>query len=455
MENILFEGMVSIVQMLVFTIYLKDLLGLKRSIYWMPVCWGVVEVIHRIAGVMADNFVGVNGIVYFLLLETITFWLCRGSRKIKFFAAFTYVVVTGILELCFINIIVALGICDYVFMINDVRISSLMLILIQVFSFILFQIVIYCWKYQKSHEISMKNWFGVLFVSAGCFCAGMILAADMVKSNDFSPSKIVVFIVLFIINFLNYYFYLMSAEKYRMELEIAIYQEQIDMYQEKYQGTLQTKKEIENFQHDMNNHFGTLQKLCEKGRKEEKTEECMTEIENYLEKIGITYDKIVYDINSENLIIDSIIDMKKGYASSIGIKMKTKLCIPSNMNYESLDLVIILGNLLDNAIEACENLNLTQKPEIVLQMVYRMTNLLIHVENTCENKKDESGGLKKDSLPQTTKENKNIHGIGMKNVKKTAEKYNGVIEWRREGGRFFVDVLLFGFDKRELGKEIS
>lgn len=449
MENILFESMVSIVQMLVFTIYLKDMLGLRRSVYWMPVYWGLIEIIHRVIGGIADS-AGANGIIYFLLIEIITFWMCSDSCKTRFFVALTYVAVVEILEIFFINIIVVLKICDFDLMISDVRVSSLILLLIQIFLFVFFQIIIYCWRRQKNYEISTKNWLGILLVSGGCLGAALILIVNMINNNDFSVSEVAVLIILIILNFLSYYFYSVSAEKYRVELETAVYQEQINMYRERYEGILQTRKEIADFQHDMNNHFGVLQKLCQEGKERKKAEECISEIEEYLEKAGIVYDRAFHDINSENLIIDSVIGMKKGYAMLKGIEMKTELYIPSDMVYDSMDLVVILGNLLDNAIEACERLAMGQKSEIILKIKYKMSNLVIHTENTYEGKKEQSGSSGVNLLPQTTKENRKLHGIGMKNVKKVVEKYNGLIEWRSEQGTFFVDVLLFGFDKKKI-----
>ena len=225
---------------------------------------------------------------------------------------------------------------------------------------------------------------------------------------------------------------------------------ELAVYEERYENTLQIKEEIEELQHDINNHFSILKQLCQEGQKGKKSQECMGEIEKYLKKIGTTYNKVFHNVNSENLIMDSIIEMKTEYAMSKGIGIETKLYIPSDMNYDSLDLMIILGNLFDNAIEACERIKTRVETKIVLKIGYRMTNLIIHIENTYEGKNKQLGNSEENILPQTIKENKKMHGIGMKNVKKVVEKYNGIIKWRSEQGMFFVDVLLFGFDKRKI-----
>lgn len=79
-----------------------------------------------------------------------------------------------------------------------------------------------------------------------------------------------------------------------------------------------------------------------------------------------------------------------------------------------------------------------------------MSNIVILVKNTYEGENGQSGSSVDDSFPKTTKTDKKVHGIGMRNAKEIIEKYNGVIEWRTEYGMFIVDVLLYEFDKREL-----
>lgn len=449
MENILMQSVVSILQMLVFTMYLKEILGLRHSIFWMPVCWILMEVVDRIIIKMADS-AGINGLVYLLLLEIIAFWMGDGSWKKKLFITLGFSVVIMVLEILLINIVIISGICDLNLISNDIKISSLILILTQMLAFIFFHIISYYWRYQINSETSIKNWLGILFVSGGCFAAVLVLTINMINYDSFSMSQVIVLIILICLNFLSYYFYSVSLEKSRIEMETMIYQKQIAIYQERYQDIQKTRKDIWHFQHDINNHLGVIQKLCEDGKGKKKPEECMYEIEKYLKSIGITYDMIFHNTDSENLMIDSIIDIKKGYALSKGIDMVTELYIPPNMKYDSLDMVIILGNLLDNAIEACEKLINKKKPEITLKIQYKMSNIVILVKNTYEGENGQSGSSVDDSLPKTTKTDKKVHGIGMRNAKEIIEKYNGVIEWRTEYGMFIVDVLLYEFDKREL-----
>lgn len=321
--------------------------------------------------------------------------------------------------------------------------ENMIWIFIQMIAFTFFQVIIYCCKSKKKYELSVKNWLCILFISEVCFISGLILIVNINKKNKFFIGEVITFVALFIINFLSYYFCLVLSEKRKMEIELAA-------YKERYQNILQTREEIESLRHDINNHFSILNGLCQEGQKGKKPQECMNEIEKYLKKIGTAYYKVFHNISSENLVVDSLIKMKTEYAASKGIGIETKLYIPSDMNYDSLDLMILLGNLLDNAIEACERMKIETETKIVLKIGYKMTHLIIHIENPYNGRDKQSGNSEESVMPQTIKENKKIHGIGMKNIKKVVEKYHGIIKWRSEQGMFFMDVLLFGFDKREI-----
>ena len=446
MENILMQSMVSILQMFVFTIYLKEILGLRHSVVWMPLLWILLEIVDRSIVKMADS-PGINGLVYLILLEIIVFLIGDGSWKKKLFITLAFSVVITVLEILLINVVIIFEICDLNLISNDIKISSLILILTQMLAFIFFHVIIYYCKHQIKGETSIKDWLGILLISGGCFVAVLVLTMNMINYNNFSMGYVIVLVILICLNFLSYYFYSISLEKRKIEMETRIYQKQIAVYQERYQDIQQTRKDVCHFQHDINNHLSIIQKLCEDAKEKRKPEECMYEIEKYLKNIGITYDTIFHDTDSENLMIDSIIDMKKGSALSKGIDMVTELYIPPNMKYDSLDMVIILGNLLDNAIEACEKLMNKKKPEIILKIQYKMSNLVILIKNTYDGEEIGAGNSVDNSLPATTKNDKKIHGIGMRNVKEIIKKYNGIIEWRTEYGMFGRAILLYEFDK--------
>ncbi|MES8989573.1 ATP-binding protein, partial [Oliverpabstia intestinalis] len=108
---------------------------------------------------------------------------------------------------------------------------------------------------------------------------------------------------------------------------------------------------------------------------------------------------------------------------------------PINLPYENSDLCVILGNLLDNAIEAAEN---SENKEIDVRIVYVKNKLKITVKNyyTGKIKKDTGGNF------ISTKSDTKNHGIGLQSVTRIVDAYGGVMEVRTDHSVFQVDIII-------------
>ncbi len=164
------------------------------------------------------------------------------------------------------------------------------------------------------------------------------------------------------------------------------------------------------YAHDAKNHLAAIRSL-----------NTNPEIDEYLNKITeslATYSKVS---RSGNHSLDVIINR---YVTECSIKdvkftFDTRL---KNLEYvEGYDLVTILGNLLDNALESAEK---SEKREITLSTDYRNTYDVLIVTNSCDTAPKTSN-----NKLITTKTDKKLHGIGLKSVAKTLQKYNGDYDW--------------------------
>ena len=164
------------------------------------------------------------------------------------------------------------------------------------------------------------------------------------------------------------------------------------------------------YAHDAKNHLAAIRSL-----------NTNPEIDEYLNKITeslATYSKVS---RSGNHSLDVIINR---YVTECSIKevkftFDTRL---KNLEYvEGYDLVTILGNLLDNALESAEK---SEKREIALLTDYRNTYDVLIVTNSCDTAPKSSN-----NKLITTKTDKKLHGIGLKSVAKALAKYNGDYDW--------------------------
>lgn len=212
----------------------------------------------------------------------------------------------------------------------------------------------------------------------------------------------------------------LSNEKNLLKQQNIAYEKQIEMIN----SSLSTIKALK---HDMKNHIIAL-KLIHKNKQNQEFEEYSNRI---LSEIGNS----VQFSDTENFIIDSIINFKLQELDTTVVDIKININIPNDVKISSFDLTTILGNLLDNAIRATKET--TNDKKISLCMYYMKGNLVILIDNSY------NGSLNvKNGIFLTTKHFEKIHGIGLKNVEKALQNYNGKMEVSYTDNIFSVAVLI-------------
>lgn len=440
MESTIMDVIVSLTQMAVYAVYLKETLGFQRSGWWLPVWWAVVETAGW-AGTISD-IPWNNALVYLLELEIVAFGMCPGNFLKKAFLALAYDVAVIVTEVICVNSFILLKICDLKRMMENHLLSGSVLLMVQMFILFLSQFAISVWKKHRDGEIEGGNWAGLFGMCGGCFAAAVILAVNAVSLDAFSLWQIIVMTILVALNFLSYYFYTISAERTKAVAEAKVYEKQTEMYQEWYESICMSRQELHSFRHDMKNHMNVLRSLCCKGGHEE---DCLEEIGKYLNSISVDYLEASDAVDTGNPVLDAIIGTKKVLAASRGIGMEVNLLVPKGMHFQGVDMVILLGNLLDNAVEGCGKTGSEIDSEIGLEIRYQMSNLLIVLRNTYDGHLD-GRTSEMGVLIRTDKEDEKLHGTGMKNILKIIEKYNGMMEWSAEERTFKAKILLYGID---------
>ncbi len=159
-------------------------------------------------------------------------------------------------------------------------------------------------------------------------------------------------------------------------------------------------------------------------------EEYLKEVENSIE----IYEAIV---KTGNEVLDTILTEKSLYCKEKGIVVS---CVADGrqLNFiNTIDLYSILGNAIDNAIEAVEKLQKQEMRQIDV-LIYRQQQFVaINVINPIEEEV-----VYEEELPITTKENKGYHGYGLKSMKYMLEKYNGFFSIVTEDGCFSIMMLI-------------
>lgn len=231
-------------------------------------------------------------------------------------------------------------------------------------------------------------------------------------------------ILMFAILFFN------LSKQYEMEKEVARLQtEQVELIKNDYQNLNRIYTANARLYHDLHNHMEMMHCYLT----QDKVEEAL----DYLEDLRTPIQEITQNVWTGDEAIDYLLNSKLALMQKKQIAVKTNIEFPRNTNIRSVTLTTILGNLLDNAIEAAQKCKDRQK--FVTLTIRRINNILIiKVENSFEEQP-----VMEDGVMQSSKEDRQRHGWGVKSARTAAESYDGSLETSFEGNVFCAVATLF------------
>jgi sensor histidine kinase regulating citrate/malate metabolism len=202
---------------------------------------------------------------------------------------------------------------------------------------------------------------------------------------------------------------------------------QTDLIEKHYAEVENMYKQIRGWRHDYKNHIQTLKAYMSFNEHEKANE--------YLDRLDEDLTNVDMVIKTGNIMIDAILNSKISLANAKKININTKATVPENLSISDIDLCVIIGNLLDNAIEACDSIDEGEK-FIRIFIGMKNTQLYMVFTNTAPGKKlSKSGGI------FLSRKGDN-HGFGLMRIDKTVEKYGGFIDRNSEEGAFTTEILL-------------
>lgn len=181
--------------------------------------------------------------------------------------------------------------------------------------------------------------------------------------------------------------------------------------------------------HDMKEHLSVLYTIA----KEEGSQKLCA----YIETMHYPLKDIVYIENTGDEFLDTILTVKKQQALKQGVVMDIECSISAPLNIEPIDLTAILSNLLQNALEACEKVEHSDERYVFVNIKQQGAFLNIKIENSAN-----AEILGRNRHMHTTKNDKSMHGIGLKSVRSSVERYQGDIIFESRDDVFIVCVVL-------------
>lgn len=303
--------------------------------------------------------------------------------------------------------------------------SAVGVIVMRITTYMLAQIVFHIKKLRRSQAVSLLEWSAVVAVPLFTITLQLIIANGNVTRWWFIASVIMVLML----NVVTFYIYDSLSRNYIKQQENALLKQENELYSKQCSMMEESAKELQLFRHDLKNRMlGICRYMDAQNYKE--AEAAIHELSGVMEKSTLRS-------ATGNLAVDSIINYKLQATILNDADVKTEIAVPATLEINIADLSILIGNLVDNALEALQTVPSNDR-SLYLKVVFSHNRLIIQITNPYSQElKYENGEL------ISSKRNPDQHGLGLKSVRKIVEKYEGGMMIHHENQLFVVEALLY------------
>ena len=280
----------------------------------------------------------------------------------------------------------------------------------------------------KKHSIRMPIGYLIMIITipvSSMYIAYNIYVLDYNHSNF----TIISYIILLTANCIILEVYERLLIGLRLEKENAVYEQQLEFIVRQSEEQEKAMKDFLKEQHDLKNQLIGLKNHINNNQ----GEKALIMINDLLDECTINLKGIS---NSGNDIIDALINYKYSFARKNNIGFSVKTFIPSELPIRHKDMCAVLGNALDNAMEAVEKCNLNRNIDITIGL--KKKSFIIVIKNPFKGEVIANGQGKL----ITTKENPKKHGYGLESIKKAIERYQGELITEVNSDIFILTVIM-------------
>lgn len=275
----------------------------------------------------------------------------------------------------------------------------------------------------KDGELDDTNWWQYISTLVICIVTSLIVIMDDTISL---MSLTVVCIALMVINLINIFIMDDLIDKKRKDYENMILKEQSKAYERELLLQEENHENMKAFRHDIKHHMTQISAMNDTGNKEE--------LRQYIDEVMEALYEVTPICYTGNSSIDGMLNYMLQKAKDKGIEVNSRITIPEDIKVSAYDMNIILGNLIDNAIEANE---CVIESHIDLVMKYVNETLVLEISNTYGNEIIRNNGRF-----ISTKQDRDAHGYGIRNIYKVLEKYEHTIFFDTADNIFTVKILI-------------
>lgn len=238
-------------------------------------------------------------------------------------------------------------------------------------------------------------------------------------------------VVLVIVTLLVFVFYEEILVASESKAKLALKEQQIKDYIVAYRSIQETANTVLEEKHNLKNEAISLLTCLEPG-----DQEAVMNTRIKLQELIGKFKNLHLRKWSHIPIVDAVMNVKFVMAESCGVQFKTVITVADLLLDDNV-ISVILGNALDNAIEACQNLSLDKRiVEIII--ANKNSNLFISISNPYQGEIEMKNGL-----PVSTKENLSQHGFGLRSIERLVSQEDGVLDISTQDDKFCLSMLFY------------
>ena len=282
-------------------------------------------------------------------------------------------------------------------------------------------------KHIRKNTFNFNAFFVLVLIIAGTFAATTLYVASTISGATYLD---LYFLLLAGSTFMVFYLYNTLSKAHEEKLKSALHTQEREYYLTQCKLMQESVKQAKSIRHDMKLHLATIKGYAADNK----------EVTDYLNGLLGDIDESEVYSDTGNIAFDSIINYKLRNAKNDKIKPDLRMSVPSALNVDVVDVVTILGNLFDNALDAVAKV---EEKKIKLDIEFSKGVLFLKMENSFDGIVRYTEGSGGEERTITTLKGSKDHGFGLENIKKSVEKYNGHMNIAHDENNFSVGILLF------------
>ncbi len=374
---------------------------------------------------------GLIGIIYSVYIFVFSLIFLRGKVITKIFVS----IFTDLCLICISTFVVNLlsviseSNVDAIYSENTLP-RFLMIIIVQTLLFYVFALFLKIFK-KGGINLGIKEWVFIILIFVVSFLSIAAIQITLQKNDlleQYIATLMVAEIGLILINVISFFMISVLNNSHKTAEELSLMKQQDEMRKQYAENIKYRYDEIRRIRHDMKQSYTVLETLLSQNQ--------ISEALEYIRagKSAITKTEVIIDVGNE--FVNSILNTKLSAAKQLGIEVICS-CAKDISGIEAVDMCTLLGNMLDNAIEAAEQ---CPSPRRLIEMKITSSDgkVVIHAMNSIKGSVlDENNEL------NTTKQDSAEHGFGVKSIRLIAKKYSGTVNYFEENGELGCRVVLY------------